>query len=88
MRVHCACPTRYATDTLLKRLSSLGIEPIVTPQVIQAVYEGTDKSIGETLVEMFLHEADHVITVQYADKGQGDSATTRRRKTSCGLHNL
>lgn len=70
MRVSCACPTDMATDTLVERLRVLGIQPIITPQVIRAVYEGSDKSIGEAIVEMYAHEADHDINVQYNKEEQ------------------
>lgn len=65
MRVSCACPANMATDTLIERIRLLGIQPIVTPQVVRAVYEGPDKKLGTSIVEMFSHEADHEINVQF-----------------------
>lgn len=76
MRVSCACPRKMATDTLVERLESLGIKPIVTNQVIRAVYEGTDKSLGEAIVEIYAHEADHEINVQY-DKAEQQRETRK-----------
>lgn len=69
MRVSCACPAKLASDTLVDRLKVLGLQPIITSQVIRAVYEGPDKSIGEAIVEIYAHEADHDINVQY-DKNE------------------
>lgn len=70
MRVSCACPKATATDTLVDRLASLGLQPIVTSQVIRAVYEGPDKRIGEAIVEIYSHECDHEINVQYTKEEQ------------------
>lgn len=63
MRVSCSCPAKLATSTLVDRLKVLGVQPIVTSQVIRAVYEGNDKNIGEAIVNIYAHEADHEITV-------------------------
>lgn len=65
MRVSAACPAELATSTLVDRLRVLGLQPIITSQVIRAVYEGTDKGIGEAIVDIYSHEADHSITVSY-----------------------
>lgn len=65
MRVSCACPVDLASDTLIAKLETLGLKPIVTSQVIRAVYEGSDRRLGEAIVEIYAHEADHEINVQY-----------------------
>lgn len=57
-----------ATDTLVERLRVLGLQPIITSQVIRAVYEGDDKSIGEAIVDIYSHECDHEINVQYTQE--------------------
>lgn len=91
MRVSCACPTEMATDTLVGRLQTLGLQPIITPQVIRAVYEGSDKRIGEAIVEIYSHEADHDINVQYDKEEQRkiDRKITRkyeRARRNAKLH--
>lgn len=68
MRVSCACPADVATPTLVENLCKLGIQPIITSQVVRAVYEGPSKNIGEAIVTMFSHEADHSINVQYTEE--------------------
>lgn len=68
MRVSCACPKETATSTLVDNLRRMGIQPIITNQVIRAVYEGPSHNIGEAIVEMFAHECDHEINVQYSDE--------------------
>lgn len=70
MRVSCACPVELASSTLEEKIRTLGITPIVTTQVIRAVYDGPDKSIGEAIVNMYAHEADHEINVQYTTEEQ------------------
>lgn len=80
MRVSCGCPANMATDTLVERLQTLGLHPIVTSQVIRAVYEGPDRKLGEAIVEIFAHEADHDITVFYDKAEQKKSERRAARK--------
>lgn len=68
MRVSAACPVDLASPTLVERLQILGLQPIITSQVIRAVYEGDNKSIGEAIVDIYSHEADHEINVQYTQE--------------------
>lgn len=68
MRVTCACPAEKASETLVEQLKKLGIEPIITSQVIRAVYEGPHRDIGEGIVAIYDNEQDHEIVVQYSDK--------------------
>lgn len=65
MRVSCSVPVNLASSTLVDHIKILGIHPIITSEVIRAVYEGDDVSIGEALIDMFSHEADHHITADY-----------------------
>lgn len=91
MRVSCSCPTNLASDTLAERISALGIQPIITPQVVRAVYEGPNKSIGEAIVRMYACEDDHEINVQY-DKEEQRKIERRlerkylRAKQNAALH--
>lgn len=70
MRVSCSCPKETATNTLVENLRKMGVQPIITPQVVRAVYEGPSHNIGEAIVEMFAGERDHDINVQYTDEEQ------------------
>lgn len=87
MRVDCGCPAKTASSTLADRIRKLGLEPIVTPYVIRAVYEGDDRSIGEAIVEMFAHEADHDVTVDYTEAEQRKSARKAARKAERARRN-
>lgn len=70
MRVTCACPADLASSTLVDRLTSMGIEPIITSKVVRAVYDRPDRRLGEAIVELYQHEADHEIEVQYTEAEQ------------------
>lgn len=80
MQVSCSVPKPLATSTLIHRLQVLGIQPIITDILIRAVYEGDDRSLGEAIVEMFAHEADHEITVFYSKEEQGKATRRALRK--------
>lgn len=80
MRVTCACPADMASSTLIDRLTAIGIKPIVTPQVIRAVYDGPDRELGEGIVEMYQHEANHEIEVQYTEAEQRRQSRKAIRK--------
>lgn len=79
VRVSCGVPRALATDTLVDKLKALGIKPIITSEVIRAVYQGPDRQLGETIVEIFAHEADHDITVFY-DKAEQSKSTRRAER--------
>lgn len=65
MRVSCSVPVDLATSTLTRHIQILGLTPVVTPEVIRAVYEGDDVGLGEALIDIFSHEANHEITADY-----------------------
>lgn len=65
MRVSCGCLARTASEGLAQKIQALGVEPIVTQQIIRGVYDGKDKRIGEGLVKLFVEEQDHDIYVHY-----------------------
>lgn len=87
MRVSCGCPIKTATDGLVDEIEGLGITPIVTNQVIRAVYEGPDKRIGEAIVELFSREIDHDVTVFYDKAEQDKSARRAARKAQRARRN-
>lgn len=75
MKVSCACSVDLASPDLVEKLIGLGVEPIVTSQVIRAVYEGNRKT-GERIVDIFGREPDHDIYYSY-DKSEQDKPTRR-----------
>lgn len=70
MRVSACVPRELASDSLVEELESLGVPPIITSQVIRAVYDGPDKHIGEAIVELFCCEDGHDINVQHTTEEQ------------------
>jgi len=81
MRVSCGCPKAKARspEALINWIRQVGLEPIVTPTTIRCVYEGSNKALGEAIVEMFEVEVDHDITVFYDKKEQKESARQAKR---------
>lgn len=65
MRVSCSVPVDMATSTLTQHIQALGLQPIVTSEVIRAVYEGDNVGLGEALIDMSSHEGDHYIVADY-----------------------
>lgn len=87
MRVSCSVPRRLATSTLEDNIRIIGLEPIVTPEIIRAVYEGDNVGLGEALIDMFSHQADHEITVDYRttqEKREGKKASRQPWHTYLG----
>lgn len=80
MQVSCSCPVNLASDTLVHKLEVLGVKPIITSEVIRAVYEGPDRKLGEAIVEIYAHEADHDINVFYSKAEQKKSERRALRK--------
>lgn len=80
MRVSCACPRELASDGLIEEIELLGITPIITTQVVRAVYEGPDKGTGEAIVELFSREAGHEVNVQYNQEEQRRAERKLERK--------
>lgn len=66
MRVSCSCLVKGASENLVPNIRKMGLEPIITNQVIRVVYDGKDKSIGEAIVRLFADETDHDVYVHYA----------------------
>lgn len=67
MRVSCSVPTKLATSTLVSNLRDMGLDPIVGPEDIDITYEGS-RAVGDALIEMFLHECDHSVVVDFSDE--------------------
>lgn len=68
MRISCAAPRELVSDGLLAALKAWGIEPIITSTIIRVVYEGDDHKLGTKIVQRFMGEVNHDITVDYCDE--------------------
>lgn len=79
MRVSCEVPRDQCSATLLEDLKQLGIEPIITPSIVRAVYEGTSVQLGEAIVARFKLEHCHGI-VSYYDKAEVEAQKRTERK--------
>lgn len=66
MRVSCACPVQTASCYLFDGLRKLGVQPIITSQVVRAVYEGSEVQKGEAIVRLFEREIGNDINAQYS----------------------
>lgn len=82
MRVSCGCPIDKARnlEALERWIRQVGLTPIVTNVIIQCVYEGNNRELGEAIVKMFEVEADHDITVFYDKDEQTKSVRRAARK--------
>lgn len=87
MRVSCGCAKDTATRTLVGWIQQVGLEPIITSTTIRCVYEGTNEALGNAIVDMFSHEANHDITVQYTKEEQAKSARRAERKAARAIMN-
>lgn len=66
MRVSCSSTLGEhdsARNVLTERIKMLGLQPVITPILIRAVYEGPDQKLGYKLVDLFEHERDHEIFI-------------------------
>lgn len=69
MRVSCEAPRETCSESLVEDITILlGKEPIVTPTVVRAVYEGNDVSLGEAIIERFQKEVDYGVVADYEKK--------------------
>lgn len=87
MRVSCGCPAATASEGLVDEIKQLGLTPIVTSQVVRAVYEGHNRGTGEAIVQLYEKEIDHDITVFYDKDEQEKSARRAARKAARAAKN-
>ena len=80
MQVSCSVPRELASENLIQQIEDLGIQPIITSLVVRAVYEGEDRYIGESIVDIFSNEEKHEITVHYSKKESQKSERRAARK--------
>lgn len=81
MKVSCSLPPDKCSPEVLQELKHLGIKPIITQQVVRAVFEGNE-SIGEHIVRIFAEAGSDDITYFYdkGDKGYVPVPKKRHRK--------
>lgn len=63
MRVSCSSPLGPNSDKLIAKIKSLGLQAIVTPILVRAVYEGKDVELGNKIVALFERQTEHEIYV-------------------------
>lgn len=83
MRVSCSVCRKNASSDLIERLEKIGAQPIVTVTIIRAVYEGFNRSFGDTIIDTFSQEIDPDIKVYYSDEELGivkKHRSTRRKR--------
>lgn len=61
MRISCGADVHTCRDTLERDIRILGLQPIVTSQVVRAVYEGDDEHVVNCLIQLFSSQPDHDI---------------------------
>lgn len=69
MRLSCSVPTDKASDGFITKVAQCGITPIVTSQVIRAVYEGKNEKLCDGIIALYEAEPEHQITV-FRDKAK------------------
>lgn len=89
MRISCAVPHELCSANLVTKLKEMGLNPIVTTQIVRVVYEGSDHRLGTQIVLMFENELNHDITVDYCDERQERLENRRKlKKAEAWLINL
>lgn len=86
MKLSCAAMLSPTSDTLLEKLEKLPVTPIITPSLIRVVYEGPDKTLGLTIIELFEEEPEHDINVIYDKAEQSKSERRMERKAKKAKH--
>ena len=80
MRISCAVPREFCSQNLISKLEEMGLDPIITTQIVRVVYEGDDHRLGTQIVLMFENELDHDITVDYCDERESRREARQKRK--------
>lgn len=80
MQISCAVPREFCSDGLISKLKEMGLDPIITTQIVRVVYEGDDHRLGTQIVLMFENELNHDIVVDYCDERQALRESRRKRK--------
>lgn len=77
MKVVCKAPRKLISSTLISKLRKMEVPPIISEEMVEVTYQGQNHRLGEALVEVFAHEADHDIFVDYSDERGKESAEMR-----------
>lgn len=78
IRTTCAVKANEASAELVQELKDLGINPIVTSQVVRGVYEGTDEAFAKKIVKVFQQEQNPDIFYDDGRRGQDEIAMQRQ----------
>lgn len=78
MQLSCGAPRDTASPELLEKIAELGLEPIVTSQIIRVLYVGTNHQLAEQIVALFRDEIGHDVSVQYDKSEREDGARQAR----------
>ena len=65
MKVSCSVPSKFASKDLTRRISQLGLKPVIIEQTIETVYVGISQVVADMLMEIYQHEKEHDISVDY-----------------------
>lgn len=65
MKISCSAPSEVASDDLSRRISQLGLKPIISSSYIKAEYIGVNQVVADTLIEIFQLESEHEINIDY-----------------------
>lgn len=84
VRTTCAVKVNEASTELVQKLKELGINPIVTSQVVRGVYEGTDEALAKKIVGVFQQEQNPSIYYDDGRSGQDETAMQRQNRERTG----
>ena len=84
VRTTCAVKANEASAELVQKLKDLGINPIVTSQVVRGVYEGTDEVLAKRIVEVFQQEQNPDIFYDDGRREQDEIAMQCQNRERAG----
>lgn len=61
IRVNCSALSATCSTELIRKIESLGLQPIVTLKLVKASYFGDDRQTAQKLIALFDLEPDHDI---------------------------
>lgn len=81
MRVSCSVPREGSWIGLPEEIRGIGIEPIITSQVVRAVYEGHDARVGLALAGIFRTQPGSEVILDEDPKKEKKPRELRPRPT-------
>lgn len=80
MRCTCAAPSKTCSPELVANLKALGVTPIVTSQVVRAVYDGPSGKTCKAIIALFEQEADHDIVADGVDEQRTEKHRRKKKR--------